>query len=780
MEVKKKSKSPSKKKRDETSSEEEEEALEKGTRVKCVYKGKKGGKDYEGKIKEAAKDGTYSVLYDDGETETECKRKNITVLKKKKEKSKALKKGQAVTAQFKGKGKFYKGKIAKVLDDDEYNVDFDDGDKDKNVARKCIKLVDDESSSDSDSPKKKMSKAKVGQKCKAKYRSKGTKFYPGKVSKVNSDGTLNVAYDDGDTDKNMNPSNVRLEGGDDSDSDSDSPKKKKKSKALKKGQAVTAQFKGKGKFYKGKIAKVLDDDEYNVDFDDGDKDKNVIRKCIKPVDDESSSDSDSPKKKKKSKAMVGQKCKAKYRSKGTQFYPGKVSKVNSDGTLNVAYDDGDTDKNLDPSNVQLEGGDDSDSDSDSPKRKKKSKGPRVGDRVKAPFKGKGKKYDGKIEKDNDDGTFSVLFDDGDKDRFVEVENIEIQGGDGSDTEGEGYAKLVEGDKVEAKYKGKSRKYPGVIKRVRSNGTYDINYDDGEKETSVSRELIFPLDKKSPKKKSKGPRVGDRVKAPFKGKGKKYDGKIEKDHGDGTYSVLFDDGDKDRFVEVENIEIQGGDGSDTEGEGYVELEEGDKVEAKYKGKSRKYPGVIKRVRSNGTYDVAYDDGEREVGVARDLIFPLETKSPSKASKPRVGQKCTAQFKGKGRFYGGTISKINSDGTVNVDFDDGDKDKFIEMSSVKLAAAASDSDTEDSSAKPRVGQRCTAQMDGRGRFYPGKITKTNADGTVNVDFDDGDKGRFVEMKCVKIEKKSNSTDSGAETSSGFTDGQKVEAKFRGKSR
>ena len=74
----------------------------------------------------------------------------------------------------------------------------------------------------------------------------------------------------------------------------DPPKKKKKTfKALKKGQIVAAQFKGKGKFYKARISKVLDDDEYNIDFDDGDKDKNVARKCIKPMDDESSSDSDS-------------------------------------------------------------------------------------------------------------------------------------------------------------------------------------------------------------------------------------------------------------------------------------------------------------------------------------------------------------------------------------------------------------------------------------------------------------------------------------------------------
>ena len=45
-------------------------------------------------------------------------------------------------------------------------------------------------------------------------------------------------------------------------------------------------------------------------------------------------------------------------------------------------------------------------------------------------------------------------------------------------------KLETGTKIEARYRGKSRYYPGTISRARLNGTYDIDYDDGEKETNV--------------------------------------------------------------------------------------------------------------------------------------------------------------------------------------------------------------------------------------------------------------------------------------------------------
>merc|ERR1719198_111242 len=44
-----------------------------------------------------------------------------------------------------------------------------------------------------------------------------------------------------------------------------------------------------------------------------------------------------------------------------------------------------------------------------------------------------------------------------------------------------------------------------------------------------------------------------------------------------------------------------------------LEEGMKVKANYRGKGQYFGGKIKRDNRDGTYDIAYDDGDREMGV-----------------------------------------------------------------------------------------------------------------------------------------------------------------------
>src|SRR3546814_18519418 len=49
--------------------------------------------------------------------------------------------------------------------------------------------------------------------------------------------------------------------------------------------------------------------------------------------------------------------------------------------------------------------------------------------------------------------------------------------------------LREGTKLEARYRGRGRYYPGVIARTRADGTYDIDYDDGEKDTGVRGVLV---------------------------------------------------------------------------------------------------------------------------------------------------------------------------------------------------------------------------------------------------------------------------------------------------
>ena len=50
-------------------------------------------------------------------------------------------------------------------------------------------------------------------------------------------------------------------------------------------------------------------------------------------------------------------------------------------------------------------------------------------------------------------------------------------------------------------------------------------------------------------------------------------------------------------------------------------EGDAVEADYRGRGKFYPGKISRDRGEGKYDIAYDDGDEETGVEARLIRKL---------------------------------------------------------------------------------------------------------------------------------------------------------------
>jgi hypothetical protein len=135
--------------------------------------------------------------------------------------------------------------------------------------------------------------------------------------------------------------------------------------------------------------------------------------------------------------------------------------------------------------------------------------------------------------------------------------------------------IGEGSRVEAKCRGGSRYYQGKITRKRLNGTFDVLYDDGEEEMGVDKSLIRSL-----------------------GGGGRAEG--NRPLGGGSNAG-------------------GGRGMDSDDEEH--LDEGSKVEAKYNGGSRYYKGKITRKRLDGTFDILYDDGEKEMGVDKSLIRSL---------------------------------------------------------------------------------------------------------------------------------------------------------------
>ena len=49
--------------------------------------------------------------------------------------------------------------------------------------------------------------------------------------------------------------------------------------------------------------------------------------------------------------------------------------------------------------------------------------------------------------------------------------------------------IKQGDKVISSYRGSVRKYPGTIK-VENGDTFDIDFDDGDKQKEVKREALY--------------------------------------------------------------------------------------------------------------------------------------------------------------------------------------------------------------------------------------------------------------------------------------------------
>lgn len=102
-----------------------------------------------------------------------------------------------------------------------------------------------------------------------------------------------------------------------------------------------------------------------------------------------------------------------------------------------------------------------------------------------------------------------------------------------------------GDDIEAQYKGKSKWYKGMIARVHTSSDgvrYDILYEDGDTENDVRPSLI-----RRPGTGNTKLQQGDAVEGNYGGKGKWYKGKIHKLNGDGTYVILYNDGDKELKV-----------------------------------------------------------------------------------------------------------------------------------------------------------------------------------------------------------------------------------------
>lgn len=166
----------------------------------------------------------------------------------------------------------------------------------------------------------------VGERVEAKYRGRGRRWYKGTIVNILQNGGLylyDIDYDDGDRDRNLRIDSIRsipkleepkldVKDGaksspakyinkkehtnhvDEHQSEERVPPPRPKEieeafevpQAFKMGQLVECKYKGRGRWYNGRVVDCFPDDTYNIQYNDGDKDYKLAAEHIRTLDEQ--------------------------------------------------------------------------------------------------------------------------------------------------------------------------------------------------------------------------------------------------------------------------------------------------------------------------------------------------------------------------------------------------------------------------------------------------------------------------------------------------------------
>ena len=262
-------------------------------------------------------------------------------------------------------------------------------------------------------------------------------------------------------------------------------------------------------------------------------------------------------------------------------------------------------------------------------------------------------YPGRIASDNGDGTFAIAYDDGERESRVKAALIKLLPETATTVrrtsgltprDSDDFCSV--GSQVEANYKGQGKWYKGEVTKVNKNETYDILYEDGDKERRVRRSRIRVL-------------------------GGAASGKGRKDNVGDTRLPLGDI--------AEGRPTDGGGGGD-----YIDepLEAGMLVTARYQGGAQWYDGrILRKCEADGFYDIRYDDGDFEENVPEKYIR-VRNPTPRDAppNKYDVGDVVEARYGGnpRGRFYRGKVIKSYPGGVYDLKYNNGESERRVRES------------------------------------------------------------------------------------------------------
>jgi hypothetical protein len=452
----------------------------------------------------------------------------------------------------------------------------------------------------------------------------------GKIVRKDQDGTYAVSYEDGTVEEKLESSQLV--------------------RCFTVGQKLKVrQLDPPIRFIDGVVTRKNDNTTYDFEYFDGTTEKNVSSsRIVRPEDlPAEQQGAGAGTAKEHDRLSVGTAVEVRFNS--AEWLSGTIAVVRLDGTYDVSYKNGETQKAVQKSDIRV-----------LPKPEESVATFEEGSLVEANYRGRGRFFPGKIQRVRADGAYDIIYDDKTEEMQVAADNIRLREGNevkqpivsgGANTM---KPKFEEGSKVEANYRDRGRFFPGKVRRVREEGTYDIDYDDGENELKVNESNIRSLEVKCPSNDKSKFTEGSKVEVNFRGKGRYYPGKIRHDRGDGTYDIDYDDGEIEKQVKESNIRLLGEE---------PKFPVGSKVEAQSRGMPGKYyPGTIDRVQGDGTYGISFDDESFRSHVPESDIRLL----PDKSDKPPLeeGSRVEANYRGKGRYFPGKVKGCRLDGTFDI--------------------------------------------------------------------------------------------------------------------
>ncbi|RYH29750.1 hypothetical protein EON65_07405, partial [archaeon] len=258
------------------------------------------------------------------------------------------------------------------------------------------------------------------------------------------------------------------------------------------------------------------------------------------------------------------------RAVGTGAAEATIVKKNKDLSYNVRYSaSGRAEMNVPYTRIMSTGANTgSNNNSDVEESKSSSAGPKappmkMGTQIEANVNGDGW-VKGMIVSDNPDGTYDIRFPSGREAKKVPRDRIKLFSASAvisrdrkpTASDDEGLVTFKRLEKVEVRKDGNVKWFPATVQTVNLDGSYDVRYDDGGREYSVNKKLIrraqgFESESKAIAdgfgKSAVRLEEGSKVEANYGGKGRFFPGKITRVRADGTFDILYDDGDSETRV-----------------------------------------------------------------------------------------------------------------------------------------------------------------------------------------------------------------------------------------